>query len=314
MVITEVTAKKPTDWYSKRSELSWGKHDLAFVLTAFNLCRPHIHCLFTLQTVRSGWELSCKKVFNNVGHRYCVWWKEEGKTTRGRRSMLWNLLYLLFSLYFTCSLFSYLPRGKVLMWGIGSKGNSWKWGCEASYKGREQWPSSWALQRWSHAVAHVCALALHSLALNWSHFDTGQATGGQELKVKCWRSLMTLGRVNWWQQEDFHLKRFTVEPAQGQTGNLSFGGSSGMKFCWRFLLLSTTHTLVGNSYTAAFLHAQQQLCKTPDSFHSCELARSALPPVLCFATKHTLLQSTLANWHHSQKTAGWSWVVTLACH
>lgn len=138
---------------------------------------------------------------------------------RGRRSKLWSLLYFFLSLNLSCSLLSYPPRCEVLMWGIGSKGSSWKWGCEDSYKGREQWPSSWALHRQSLAVAQVIALALDSLRVNWPHFYTGQGIWEQELKVKCWRSLMTPARVSWWHQEDFQIKRFTVESAQGQTGS-----------------------------------------------------------------------------------------------
>lgn len=44
---------------------------------------------------------------------------------------------------------------------------------------------------------------------------------------------MTLASAIWWQRDDFQLKRITVEPAQGQTGNNLLVGSSGMalKFC-----------------------------------------------------------------------------------
>lgn len=101
--------------------------------------------------------------------------------------------------------------------------------------------------------------------------------------MKCWRSLMTLARVSWWQGEDFQLKRFTVESAQGQTGNHFFWWQLWYEILLKFFLLhSTTHTLVGNFYTTAFVHAQQQLCKTPDSTRSCELARTAFLPSFMF--------------------------------
>lgn len=160
--------------------------------------------------------------FNNVGKQTLCMMERRGQNNERLKEQAVKSFISLYPLDLSCSLFSYLPRGKVLMWGIGSKGSSWKWGCEASYKGREQWLSSWALQGWSHAVAHAIAPALHSPGVNWPHFFTGQATWGQELKVKCWRSLMTLARVSWWQQEDFHLKRFTVESAQGKTGTYFF--------------------------------------------------------------------------------------------
>lgn len=59
-------------------------------------------------------------------------------------------------------------------------------------------------------------LASHSLGVNWPHFYTGQATREQELKVKCWGSLMTLARVSWWQQEDFHLNDLLWDQLKGK--------------------------------------------------------------------------------------------------
>lgn len=162
MVIT----KEPADWFSKRSQSSWGNHDLAFVLKAFNLCRPRIHCPFILQTVRCGWDFSCKTASNTKESlQQCrkADTLSDGKERGWQREAEGASYEVFIPLFLTAFvLFSvFLPtKGKVLMWGIDSKGSSWKWGCEASYKGREQWASSWALQRRSHAVARVIALAL----------------------------------------------------------------------------------------------------------------------------------------------------------
>lgn len=179
------------------------------------------------------------------------------------------------------------------MWRIDSKGTSWQRGCEASCKGREQWKCSAVLQGCSHA-AHMFQ----------SHFYTGQATGEQEIRVKCLEvvfddtskcDLVAAGRF-------LAIRNYcgTSSRTNGiicQQATLVWHRA----FAGDFILLDPAQALVGSSCTRPALQIQQWLCGTLVS--PLTAMRSAFLPSFAFLAPNVPSSSSLCSqgddmgWH-----------------